>query len=282
MLGHSTFFLGVVMLIVFSVNGHHHSNGGEGAQDTLQWPVANDHDHRPKNQDEEPQEDIRASHPRFHPEKRHRGSDYSHPHMIGRMPPEVDHRQGNILDHAMRLTGPTEGEFPIKEKSRIERLEEIKSEEETDDQFNSEAEDKVDSYEGYEGYEGVGVYKFHAEGANGFDAANQVCTLEGGNLAIANSKEEADVFVTLWMRHGAVEESDAYVGIHSRNRLRDFRSLLGNTLASTGYVAWRAGEPDNKNGVEHCVSFYRYGGYRDIPCDGPLPFICELRWRNEH
>jgi hypothetical protein len=41
------------------------------------------------------------------------------------------------------------------------------------------------------------------------------------------------------------------------------------------YTNWNDGEPNNANGIEHCVELSSTtGGWNDIPCDGPRTYIC--------
>lgn len=43
------------------------------------------------------------------------------------------------------------------------------------------------------------------------------------------------------------------------------------------YREWSAGQPDNTDNSEHCVSMDRNGKLNDISCDNETPFICQRK-----
>ena len=53
------------------------------------------------------------------------------------------------------------------------------------------------------------------------------------------------------------------------------------TGATLSYTNWAGNEPNNWDGVEHCVNMYAEdnGLWNDLNCDIPLPAVCEIERR---
>jgi len=69
------------------------------------------------------------------------------------------------------------------------------------------------------------------------------------------------------------------LGIHDLYKEGEWVTLLGDSLARTGYTRWSdkwGGQPDNGGGKQHCGVLMKEGGMDDVACDVPFPFFCEL------
>lgn len=78
---------------------------------------------------------------------------------------------------------------------------------------------------------------------------------------------------------GAVYPDEALLGIHDLYKEGDWVTVLGDSLAKTGYTMWSdkwGGQPDNGGGTQHCGALMKEGGMDDVSCDVPFPFLCEL------
>ncbi|XP_003704952.1 hemolymph lipopolysaccharide-binding protein-like [Megachile rotundata] len=129
---------------------------------------------------------------------------------------------------------------------------------------------------------GIGSHKLHTRALT-WNEARKVCNEEGGHLAIINSIAEAHVLMDIFNRSSPVKGSDvtgqAYIGTHDLYAEGDWTTILGDSLAKTGYTEWSDkynGQPDNTGGVQNCGSIFRDGKMDDIRCDLPHAFFCEL------
>lgn len=78
---------------------------------------------------------------------------------------------------------------------------------------------------------------------------------------------------------GAAYPNEAFLGIHDLYKEGEWVTLLGDSLARTGYTRWSdkwGGQPDNGGGKQHCGALMKEGGMDDVACDVPFPFFCEL------
>ncbi|KAG8236825.1 hypothetical protein J437_LFUL017282 [Ladona fulva] len=120
---------------------------------------------------------------------------------------------------------------------------------------------------------GIGYYKFHNETARNFDDAEEICSKEGGHLAIINSEEESNAL------KGSIY-GFAYIGFHDRIKEGEFITIFGQSLKYTGFNRWSASYEPNGGTSENCGSLHPNGGINDISCNINIPFICEydLSW----
>lgn len=127
--------------------------------------------------------------------------------------------------------------------------------------------------------QGFGYYKRHMK-KKPWNEAKVVCEKEGTHLVIINSVEEAVLMMELSARYiygvdPKTWNNEAYVGIADHEHEGKFKTVFGEPLENTGYLAWARGEPNNYS-EEDCVSVLRNMLYNDKDCDIPLEFICEL------
>ncbi|XP_054002319.1 hemolymph lipopolysaccharide-binding protein-like [Hylaeus anthracinus] len=128
---------------------------------------------------------------------------------------------------------------------------------------------------------GIGSHKLHTRAAT-WNVARKLCIEEGGHLAIVNSFAEAHILMDIFNRSGpvkgAVYPDEAFLGVHDLFSEGDWVTVLGDSLAKTGYTAWSdkwGGQPDNGGGRQNCGAFMKEGGMDDVACDVPFPFFCE-------
>ncbi|XP_015590193.2 uncharacterized protein LOC107265335 [Cephus cinctus] len=129
---------------------------------------------------------------------------------------------------------------------------------------------------------GIGSHKLHTR-ALVWNEARKMCNEEGGHLAIVNSLAEAHVLVEIFNASGPVKGASytnvAYLGVHDLYKEGEWVTILGESLARTGYTKWSdkwGGQPDNGQGKQHCGVFMNEGGLDDVACDVPFAFFCEL------
>lgn len=78
---------------------------------------------------------------------------------------------------------------------------------------------------------------------------------------------------------GAAYPNVAFLGIHDLYAEGEWVTVLGDSLAKTGYTRWSdkwGGQPDNGGGKQHCGGLMKEGGMDDVACDVPFQFLCEL------
>lgn len=88
-----------------------------------------------------------------------------------------------------------------------------------------------------------------------------------------------DIFNQSGPIKGAAYPNEALLGIHDLYKEDDWVTVLGDSLAKTGYTRWSdkwGGQPDNGGGTQHCGALMKEGGLDDVSCDVPFPFLCEL------
>ncbi|EFN70007.1 Hemolymph lipopolysaccharide-binding protein [Camponotus floridanus] len=129
---------------------------------------------------------------------------------------------------------------------------------------------------------GMGAHKIHTRAAT-WNEARKLCNEEGGHLAIINSIAEEHVLLEIFNQSGpvmgAAYPDEAFLGIHDLYKEGEWVTLLGDSLARTGYTRWSdkwGGQPDNGGGKQHCGALMKEGGMDDVACDVPFPFFCEL------
>ncbi|XP_044737458.1 hemolymph lipopolysaccharide-binding protein-like [Chrysoperla carnea] len=124
-------------------------------------------------------------------------------------------------------------------------------------------------------------YKYHRDPQT-WAKARQICEVEGGYLAIINSDDEASFLLGMMAKYPAdvltdVQSKDfVLLGFHDYFKDREFVTIDGKSMESSGYMHWAPGQPDNAGGNEHCGTLRRSGGLNDFPCETPSPFICEI------
>ncbi|EZA56438.1 hypothetical protein DMN91_009740 [Ooceraea biroi] len=129
---------------------------------------------------------------------------------------------------------------------------------------------------------GIGSHKLHTRVAT-WNEARKACNEEGGHLAIINSMAEERVLVEMFNRSGsfkgAATQEEAFLGLHDLYKEGEWVTVLGDSLAKTGYSKWSerwGGQPDNGGGKQHCGSLVKDGSMDDVACEIMLPFFCEL------
>ncbi|XP_061707991.1 hemolymph lipopolysaccharide-binding protein-like [Cydia pomonella] len=113
-------------------------------------------------------------------------------------------------------------------------------------------------------------YKFHRALRTWFQAY-VTCHEEGGELAVINSAEEAQMLQTMFKEN--LSPDQAIVGL--RTKAGEWVTVDEEPLSVSGYDSWSPGEPNNKNG-ESCGFMLRSGMLNDDPCDKLAPSICEI------
>lgn len=78
---------------------------------------------------------------------------------------------------------------------------------------------------------------------------------------------------------GAATQQEAFLGLHDLYKEGEWVTVLGDSLAKTGYSKWSekwGGQPDNGGGKQHCGALVQDGSMDDVACEIMLPFFCEL------
>ncbi|XP_063358768.1 C-type mannose receptor 2-like [Cydia amplana] len=113
-------------------------------------------------------------------------------------------------------------------------------------------------------------YKFHRTFRTWFQAY-VMCHEEGGELAVIDSPEEAQMLRTMFKEN--LSPDQAIIGF--RTKAGEWVTIDEEPLNATGYEVWSPGEPNNKDG-ESCGFILRSGMLNDDPCDKLAPSICEI------
>ncbi|XP_028447514.1 galactose-specific lectin nattectin isoform X2 [Perca flavescens] len=117
---------------------------------------------------------------------------------------------------------------------------------------------------------GSRCFSFNFQGKSWTDAEN-FCKSDGGNLASVHSEEE-QLFLRDFIKKVTGEAKWAWIG--------GFDSVQeGLWMWSDGsifdYKSWASGQPDNADGIEHCLHMNFQGdNWNDTPCSRLLPFLC--------
>ncbi|KAK7865590.1 hypothetical protein R5R35_010120 [Gryllus longicercus] len=159
--------------------------------------------------------------------------------------------------------------------------------------------DAASMYRGYTKVGTLGRYKVHLERAT-WGRAALACSQEGATLAVPNSQREADALWELKRSARPAQQPDAGgaqqqaqaprnfmdVAVMGLDRMtylvgvrrypptpaRNFTTIFGEQLSETEYNTW-ATEPTNE---EHCGAMFSNTGFRAVPCDSEMSFICKL------
>ncbi|EPQ11171.1 Pulmonary surfactant-associated protein D [Myotis brandtii] len=103
-----------------------------------------------------------------------------------------------------------------------------------------------------------------------FQEAQQVCAQAGGQLPSPRSEAENEALQQLV----EVENKDrVFLSMTDFQTEGRFTYPGGEPLV---YSNWNPGEPNNKDGNEHCVEMYTNGQWNDLPCEEIRPVICEF------
>ncbi|KAI8493629.1 hypothetical protein Bbelb_285500 [Branchiostoma belcheri] len=121
-------------------------------------------------------------------------------------------------------------------------------------------------------YRSGGVcYKAYPE-LKPYGEARQTCAADGGTLAMPKN-ERINIFI-----HNLSGGGRQYFGLTDEKNEGQWAFADGQTLASTGYSNWAAGEPNSNFASvdEDCAEAYGSGHlWNDAPCSRPRGFICQ-------
>ena len=95
-----------------------------------------------------------------------------------------------------------------------------------------------------------------------------------GYLSIINSAKE-EILFEKWITENKLDRTETWIGVHELFMVGDWITVSGVPLDNVGYKHWRDDEPNNRGGVEHCVSYGQRGGMNDLECTREYTFICE-------
>ncbi|XP_029194429.2 uncharacterized protein LOC114960275 [Acropora millepora] len=98
------------------------------------------------------------------------------------------------------------------------------------------------------------------------------CALDNGSLASLQSKEEADLVVSLIR---ASNESEAWIGLHDSSSEGRYVWLDGSAIP---FSEWLQGEPNGRTS-ENCIIQSKgtfLSGWADRPCSEKKAFVCEV------
>jgi len=88
-----------------------------------------------------------------------------------------------------------------------------------------------------------------------------------------------DIFNHAGPIKGAPIQDEAFLGLHDLYAEHEWVTVLGDSLAKTGYTKWSdkwGGQPDNGGGKQHCGALMKEGSMDDLACDIPYAFFCEI------
>uniref|UniRef100_A0A1I8NQT2 C-type lectin domain-containing protein n=1 Tax=Stomoxys calcitrans TaxID=35570 RepID=A0A1I8NQT2_STOCA len=123
-------------------------------------------------------------------------------------------------------------------------------------------------------------YLIEAEKKFDFSTATNECYRRGLQLAeIKNADKNAALDILL--RSLFAKTPDLWIGARDDGSSRKDRPFYWQkSKQRMVFGNWASGQPDNSQGVEHCVHYYSATNFKwnDIKCDSKLGFICEGRF----
>jgi hypothetical protein len=102
-----------------------------------------------------------------------------------------------------------------------------------------------------------------------FDAADDVCRIDGGHLVKIEDAGE-----NLVIQNIIASTGNAWIGLSDRAMEGTFVWSIDGAVAV--YTAWSNGEPNNSGGNENCVvETTANGTWNDTNCDNVESYVCE-------
>ncbi|CAD6237740.1 GSCOCG00008327001-RA-CDS [Cotesia congregata] len=135
---------------------------------------------------------------------------------------------------------------------------------------------KVQKPEGYKPW-GNNLYKAYNVAKN-WNNAQQTCQGDNGNLAIINSREEAQFVQQLVINARPITGSTypgGWVGFRDSDGGANWQTLTGQNLNQAGYdVWWRKKDRAEKN---KCGAIKICGRLSTVSCNNLIAFVCEIK-----
>jgi hypothetical protein len=105
------------------------------------------------------------------------------------------------------------------------------------------------------------------------------CVSRGGHLATINDADEYAFIDGVVESTSVARSSHLWIGLHDLTTEGSWQWITGES----GYASWAPGEPNSLTSDEDCVTFDYLDdayagdaqGYRDTPCTGTGPYVCE-------
>ncbi|XP_078667263.1 uncharacterized protein LOC144909086 [Branchiostoma floridae x Branchiostoma belcheri] len=121
---------------------------------------------------------------------------------------------------------------------------------------------------GYVSFNGV-CYKDFPDRKT-YDEARQTCAADGGLLAMPKDSA-TNTFI-----HNLGGGGNRWIGLTDAESEGQWVFADGQTLASSGYANWNAGEPNDYKGEDCALLLTSEHVWNDATCAATLPFICQL------
>ncbi|CAJ1059438.1 galactose-specific lectin nattectin-like [Xyrichtys novacula] len=115
-------------------------------------------------------------------------------------------------------------------------------------------------------------YMFHA-GEKDWCDAESTCVAQGGNLVSIRKPEDAD-FLRGKVQELTGEIKRLWLGGYKAHKETCWKWSDGSDI--TGFTSWGDGEPNNVDGIEHCMELMHTDvqPINDAPCDVLKGFFC--------
>ncbi|XP_039674880.1 galactose-specific lectin nattectin-like [Perca fluviatilis] len=113
-------------------------------------------------------------------------------------------------------------------------------------------------------------FNFHAKR---WIDAEHFCKAAGGNLASVYSEEEY-VFLKTFINQVTGENRRTWIGGFDSVKEDMWMWSDGSTF---DYKSWAPGQPDNIDGVEHCLEMNFQDNWNDDSCANVYPFVCSKK-----
>ncbi|XP_066283280.1 pulmonary surfactant-associated protein D-like [Branchiostoma lanceolatum] len=118
-----------------------------------------------------------------------------------------------------------------------------------------------------------------------FNEAAETCRQEGGTLAMPRNQQTNRFLSAAVRRRGIRRSVNVWFGLHDQREEGRFEWVDGTPLGD--YNAWLPrqrgipGQPDDYQGGEDCVAYFRSSGkpdkWNDASCSRGQPFICQYK-----
>ncbi|KAI5646938.1 lectin c-type domain-containing protein [Phthorimaea operculella] len=127
-------------------------------------------------------------------------------------------------------------------------------------------------------------YKIHTLPTT-WQEAKKKCGAEGAVLWHPKDEDEVDTVIAFWNQTQQQNIAKVFVGLSDLFTEGVFLTVDGQSTLDV-YSNWGVGQPDNYEGIEHCVQIRWDRTLNDAPCNGKYRYICkkalkDLQWNKD-
>ncbi|XP_077295203.1 macrophage mannose receptor 1-like [Arctopsyche grandis] len=128
----------------------------------------------------------------------------------------------------------------------------------------------------YDYYQNLDIYYHFHSNPRKWNHARRLCRAHNATLATPTNKDEAEALLEIFKIHTDDSKSYMHLGFHDLFSKWEYVTTEGYSIQYY-YREWNAGQPDNSENSEHCVSMGRNGKLNDVSCDSETVFVCQRK-----